>query len=606
MANSSLTLTSLDFDTLKSNFKEYLKAQSTFKDYNFDGSNINVLLDVMSYNSYLNSFYLNMVASEMFLDSAQKIDSVISHAKELNYIPRSAHAAVANVSFTVEASGFTANKLVIPKGTRFSGLNSNGTYTFVTDQSLTFTSSNNTYLVDNIQINEGNYFQDTFVVDYDIESQKFVLSNEFIDINSIQVNVIENSGLSNTEFSFVNTLFGLNNLSEVYFVQAVEGGKYEILFGDGLFGRRPLNGATISVSYIVTTGSDGNGVESFTLSDNIGPVNGGTAEASEITVITPSVWGANQESIENIRFNAPRYYATQQRAVSVDDYASLVYANFGGAVDDVIVYGGQELEPKLYGRVIIAIKPTASTIASSLLKTNIENYLQDFIALPNRVVVSDPDYFYIKVRSSVQFNSKSSTKYSSEIRSLILNTVIDYSRNQLEKFGNDFRYSRFVTQIDNTDNSITSNDTHVKLVKRINPKIDFATSYDIRFNNPAELEGVYAGIAYPDDRVLMSSSFSYINERNEVTPNCYIEDDAVGNLIVYTYIKGLKTVLNNAIGNINYETGAVSITNLKTRDYGNYITLELSTRNKDIIASKNMVLVIEAEDISINVIETLK
>jgi hypothetical protein len=547
-----------------------------------------------------------MVASEMFLDSAQKIDSVISHAKELNYIPRSAHAAVANVSFTVEASGFTANKLVIPKGTRFSGLNSNGTYTFVTDQSLTFTSSNNTYLVDNIQINEGNYFQDTFVVDYDIESQKFVLSNEFIDINSIQVNVIENSGLSNTEFSFVNTLFGLNNLSEVYFVQAVEGGKYEILFGDGLFGRRPLNGATISVSYIVTTGSDGNGVESFTLSDNIGPVNGGTAEASEITVITPSVWGANQESIENIRFNAPRYYATQQRAVSVDDYASLVYANFGGAVDDVIVYGGQELEPKLYGRVIIAIKPTASTIASSLLKTNIENYLQDFIALPNRVVVSDPDYFYIKVRSSVQFNSKSSTKYSSEIRSLILNTVIDYSRNQLEKFGNDFRYSRFVTQIDNTDNSITSNDTHVKLVKRINPKIDFATSYDIRFNNPAELEGVYAGIAYPDDRVLMSSSFSYINERNEVTPNCYIEDDAVGNLIVYTYIKGLKTVLNNAIGNINYETGAVSITNLKTRDYGNYITLELSTRNKDIIASKNMVLVIEAEDISINVIETLK
>lgn len=165
MANSSLNLSSLDFDTLKSNFKEFLKTQSAFKDYNFDGSNINVLLDVMSYNSFLNSFYLNMVASEMFLDSAQKIDSVISHAKELNYIPRSAHCAVANITFTVETTGLTSNKLTLPKGTRFTGYNSNGSYTFVTDLSQTFVSSNNTYLVDNIQVNEGTYFSDSFVVD---------------------------------------------------------------------------------------------------------------------------------------------------------------------------------------------------------------------------------------------------------------------------------------------------------------------------------------------------------------------------------------------------------------------------------------------------------
>lgn len=606
MANSSLTLTSLDFDNLKTNFKEYLKSQSTFKDYNFDGSNISVLLDVMAYNSYLNSFYLNMVASEMFMDSAQKIDSVISHAKELNYVPRSAHAAAANITFTVEASGFASNKLTLPKGTRFSGYNSNGTYTFVTDQSLTFTSSNNTYLVENIQINEGNYFKDTFVVDYDTENQKFVLSNENIDISSITVNVVENSGLSNAEFAYATSLFGLNDLSEVYFIQAVEGGKYEILFGDGLFGRKPLNGASIVVNYIVTTGSDGNGVENFTLSDNLGPSNGGTAVASAISVVTSSVWGANQENIENIRFNAPRYYATQQRAVSIDDYASLVYANFGGAVDDVIVYGGQDLEPKLYGRVVIAIKPTASAIASSLLKNNIVNYLQDYIALPNRVVVTDPEYFYVKVVSTVQYNSRATTKYASEIQSLILNAVIDFSKQHLEKFGNDFRYSKFVTHIDDTDTSITSNDTHVKIVKRINPKIDFATSYNIQFNNPAEQEGIYNGTAYPDERVLTSSTFSYVDEKNNIIPNCYIEDDALGNLIIYTYIKGAKTIVNYNIGVINYETGTVSISNLKTHEYGNYITLELETRNKDIIASKNMVLVIEAEDISVNVIETLK
>ncbi len=604
MANSSLNLSSLDFDTLKSNFKEFLKTQSAFKDYNFDGSNINVLLDVMSYNSFLNSFYLNMVASEMFLDSAQKIDSVISHAKELNYIPRSAHCAVANITFTVETTGLTSNKLTLPKGTRFTGYNSNGSYTFVTDLSQTFVSSNNTYLVDNIQVNEGTYFSDSFVVDYDIENQKFTLSNENVDTSSLTVYVAENG--SNTEYTYASTLFGLNDISTVYFIQAVEGGKYEIKFGDGLFGKKPINGASINVDYIVTNGSDGNGVENFVLSDNIGPGNGGEATASDITVITSSIQGANQESIENIRFNAPRYYATQQRAVSVDDYYSLVRAEFGGAVDDVIIYGGQDLEPKLYGRVIVSIKPTASITASSLLKNDIINYLQDYIALPNRIIVTDPEYFYIDVTTTVQFNSKLTTKYSTEIKSMILDGIINFSKDHLEKFGNDFRYSRFVTHIDSLDQSITSNDTRVKIVKRLTPKLLFATSFDIRFNNGAEQEGYYNGVAYPDERVLGSTSFSYVDEDDNIYPNCYLEDDAVGNVIVYTYLKGVRTVLKADIGTIDYNTGMVTISNLKTADYDGYIELSLTTKNKDIIASKNVVLLIDPVDVNIEIIETIK
>ena len=604
MANSSLNLSSLDFDTLKSNFKEFLKTQSAFKDYNFDGSNINVLLDVMSYNSFLNSFYLNMVASEMFLDSAQKIDSVISHAKELNYIPRSAHCAVANITFTVETTGLTSNKLTLPKGTRFTGYNSNGSYTFVTDLSQTFVSSNNTYLVDNIQVNEGTYFSDSFVVDYDIENQKFTLSNENVDTSSLTVYVAENG--SNTEYTYASTLFGLNDISTVYFIQAVEGGKYEIKFGDGLFGKKPINGASINVDYIVTNGSDGNGVENFVLSDNLGPGNGGEATVSDITVITSSIQGANQESIENIRFNAPRYYATQQRAVSVDDYYSLVRAEFGGAVDDVIIYGGQDLEPKLYGRVIVSIKPTASITASSLLKNDIINYLQDYIALPNRIIVTDPEYFYIDVTTTVQFNSKLTTKYSTEIKSMILDGIINFSKDHLEKFGNDFRYSRFVTHIDSLDQSITSNDTRVKIVKRLTPKLLFATSFDIRFNNGAEQEGYYNGVAYPDERVLGSTSFSYVDEDDNIYPNCYLEDDAVGNVIVYTYLKGVRTVLKADIGTIDYNTGMVTISNLKTADYDGYIELSLTTKNKDIIASKNVVLLIDPVDVNIEIIETIK
>lgn len=604
MANSSLNLASLDFDTLKSNFKEFLKTQSAFKDYNFDGSNINVLLDVMTYNSYLNSFYLNMVASEMFLDSAQKIDSVISHAKELNYTPRSAHCAVANITFNVSASGFTSNKLTIPKGTRFTGFNSNGTFTFVTDLSQTFVTSNNNYLVDNIQVNEGTYFSDSFVVDSGIENQRFVLSNENIDISTISVYVSENG--SNIEYTYASTLFGLNNLSTVYFIQAVEGGKYEIKFGDGLFGKQPINGASINVSYIVTNGSDGNGVDNFVLADNLGPGNGGEATASNITVITPSIQGANQESIEEIRFNAPRYYATQQRAVSIDDYYSLVRAKFGGAVDDVIIYGGQDLEPKLYGRVIVSIKPTASITASSLLKNDIINYLQDYIALPNRIMVTDPEYFYIDVSTTVQFNSKLTTKYSTEIKSMILDGIINFSKDHLEKFGNDFRYSRFVTHIDSLDQSITSNDTRVKIVKRLTPKLLYATSFDIRFNNGAEQEGFYNGVAYPDERVLSSTAFSYVDEDDNIYPNCYLEDDALGSIIVYTYLKGIRTVLKSDIGNIDYASGMVTISNLKTAAYDGYIELSLTTKNKDIIASKNVVLLIDPVDVNIEIIETIK
>jgi len=226
--------------------------------------------------------------------------------------------------------------------------------------------------------------------------------------------------------------------------------------------------------------------------------------------------------------------------------------------------------------------------------------------LPNRVIVTDPEYFYIKINSIVQYNSKLTTKYASEVRSIILNDILEFSSAHLEKFGNDFRYSRFVTHIDDADTSITSNDTHVKIVKRINPKLNYATSYSIAFNNPAELEGVYGGVAYPDERVFNSSSFSYIDEKDNIIPNCYMEDDALGSILVYTYVRGVKTTVNPNIGVIDYESGIVSLSNLKSSYYGNYLLLELKTRNKDIIATKNMVLVIEPEDVTIDVIETIR
>ena len=267
-ANSSLNLTSLDFDGIKKNFVTFLKSQDTFKDYDFSGSNMNVLLDVMSYNTYLNAFYLNMVASEMFLDSAQKLDSVVSHAKELNYVPQSYHSSSANVNIVFETIGLSG-KLSIPQGTIFSGSNSNGAFYFVTNYTANYSSSNNTYYANNVEIYEGSITNQSFAVDYSIDNQRFILSNPNIDLDSLTVYVLEDNGSSNTLFTSVDTLYGLNQHSNVYFIQAAQNNLYEMVFGDGLFGRKPQNGAIVSVNYRICAGPSADGVSKFQLSQNL-------------------------------------------------------------------------------------------------------------------------------------------------------------------------------------------------------------------------------------------------------------------------------------------------------------------------------------------------
>lgn len=619
MANSSLILSSLDFDTQKANFKEFLKSQSVFKDYNFDGSNINVLLDVMTYNTYLNAFYLNMLASEMFLDSAQKYDSIISHAKELNYVPRSAAASVANVSFVaVDTMNELKGKMSIPRGTKFFGYNSNNSYTFVTKQNETFISGNSTFVVDNLQIFEGAYFKDSFVVNYDIENQRYVIPNQNVDISTVEVTVLENNGANTTVFTRADTLFGIDAQSSVFFLQGCENNQYEIVFGDGLFGRKPLNSATVVVEYIVTNGKAGNGVESFTLVDTIGTPSGQSILVEVVNTVTKSENGANQENIESVRFKAPRYFATQQRAVSSDDYSSLILAKFGGQIDDVIIYGGQELEPKQYGRVVVCVKPVESTIAPDYLKDEISNYLKDFIALPNRVIISEPEYFYLDVVSVVQYNKSATIKTSSDIKNDVISYMLQFSDSYIQKFGADFRYSKFVASIDAVNSAITSNNTKVRIIKRIAPLLNYASSFVIDYNNAPELEGIYNGSVYPDERVLDSSLFTYVDEEGVEYPGAFLEDEPVaatpffGRINVCHIVNNSKFVIKQEIGNICYRTsangpaGRVTLRNLKVSSYTNTIDIYLVPSEKDVIANKNMVLMLDSKDINVNVIETVR
>jgi len=613
-ANSSVVLTSLDFDTLKQEFKTFLSTQSVFKDYDYNGSNINVLLDVMAYNSYLNSFYLNMVASEMFMDSAQKYDSVISHAKELNYTPRSARSSIADVTLTLTSD--SSGQIQIPKGTRFSGSNSNGVFTFITNELSSYISVSNTYTAANLTIYEGKYFTDSYIVNYAIESQKYLITNKNVDIDSIEVTVYENNGANTTVFSRAQTLYGLNTTSSVYFLQAAQNNLYEVVFGDGLFGRVPLNGGTVSINYRVSSGIITDGITSFTLIDDLSNSNPKTIRPSSIVVNSSSAGGANQESIDSVKFSAPRYFATQQRAVASDDYSSLVLNNFGGVISDVNVYGGETVEPKKYGRVIIVIKPANGIVAPDYVKNQISNYLTDFIALPNRVEINDPDYLYVSVITYVQYDPKQTTKTISEIQAAVLNSITNYSLNSLEYFGNDLRFSRLSTDIDNSDTSITSNQTDLRAVKRLSPKLNYATSYKLDMNNVIYYEGGTLDTGIPHTELyitsfdthvehasVISDKFTWVSSDGTEYPLSYIADDGAGNLKIYSTIQlNIQAIAN--IGSVDYTNGLIQINNLLTSSYSNYINLYVKTRDSDIYAKNDKIILIDPTDVSIIVTET--
>ncbi len=604
-ANSSLNLSSLDFDTLKGNLVTFLKSQDTFKDYDFTGSNMNVLLDVMSYNTYLNSFYLNMVASEMFLDSAQKYDSVVSHAKELNYVPQSNKSSEAVVDIVFETVGLSG-QLTIPQGTVFSGSNSNGTFYFITTYTATHTSANNTYYANNIEIFEGSVTNQSYITDYTIENQRFILENSNIDLNSLVVNVVENNGYSNTLFTKVDSLYGLDNQSNVYFVQASQNNLYELVFGDGVYGRKPQNGAVVHANYRIAKGSAADGISNFQLSQELDTVNGGIVNIESITTTANSSSGTIAESIEDIRFRAPRWYAAQQRGVSNDDYKSLIYSQFGSFIQDINVFGGQEIEPKQYGSVVVCIKPIGGTIIPNYLKSEIVNYMADKSQM--KIITQDPDYIYIKVNSDVYYNPTQTTLYENDIKNLVLQKISSYSSQYLERFNNNFRYSRFASAIDSTEDSIISNQTEVLLEKRLFPLLNYSTSISFTFDNSADIEvtnpsiGYMPYTAFSDEPVVSSSSFTYITKAGIEYPLCYIRDDNVGNLVVYKDINGIFTIIDGNLGTIDYTTGTINISSFVTSYYNQFVSIYMKPMNKDITVNKTKILLIDVNDVTVNTI----
>jgi len=590
-SNTSINLVNLDFDSFKNQLKTYLKSQSVFQDYDFDGSNMSVLLDILSYNTYLNAFYLNMIGNEMFLDSAQLRESVISRAKELNYLPRSFKSAKAKVVISVLTDG-TKSTITMPKGTTFTSRIGSNTFTFSTDQNIVFSGANNTFVTDEITLYEGPYVNDTFTMNYSDTRQRFILNNPTIDTDSLTVTVIENNGTDVLTYLRATSLFGKQSNSQIYFVQGAENEKYEILFGDGVIGRKPRDNAIIVCDYRITKGELPNGAFKFTTD---GPI-GGFSNVS-ITTVTPASQGLISETIESIKFNAPRYFTSQERAITAEDYKNLLMINFP-EINAVSVYGGEEVSPPQFGKVYIAVDLKNVDGVPDIRKQQYYDFIKPRCSLSIDPVFIDPDFMYLDVESIVRYNINLTALNTESIKDSVLTSIMNFNDTYIDDFDVTMRYSGLVRAIDATDRSIISNDTTVRAIRTLIPNIAREFDYDINFqqalqDNLADLSPVHeAGF------LSAITSTTFISGGKSVK----LEDDGQGNLKLKAVEGSIHTDIN-VIGTVEYSTGQVKIKKLKVDSYpGEFIKIYARTKFKDIDSMFGTILSIREQDVRITVL----
>lgn len=591
MANTGfLDVSELSFDGIKSNLKQFVKAKTEFKDYDFEGSNLNSLLDILAYNTYMNSFYLNMIGSEMFLDSAQIRNSVISHAKELNYLPRSRTSARAKVTFTINTGTDTPGYVVIPSNYTVKTTIDGKTLDFSTDEEIVVLNDGGLYQSDSVYVYEGKNVTEYFTVD---GSVRYILDSENVDTNSIRVTVIKSSvDSSNTVYNFAENLYGLNSNSEIYFLQGYSSNQYEIAFGDGISGRKLANGNIIKVNYRSTNGELGNKASSFTTSSKID----GKYNVSVKTNIA-AVDGSERETIDSIKINAPRHFSSQNRAVTKEDYTNLIVGNYP-QIKTVNIYGGEDADPPQYGKVIISMIPYGS---SPLVSTELKNDIIDFLNNKNisiKPVVVDPEYVYVEIVSDVKYDPSLTNKTATQIKSNVVSKITEFNDTYLTDFGNDLRLSKLMSAIDSTDTSIISNQTDVRAIYKITPTKGYSTRVNFTFANP--IKRPFA-TPYAENEVeaVRSSLFTYT--KNDVNYSAKITDDGNGNLrIYYLTAESKQIILESNIGSVNYDTGEL-LFDINALDYTNSIDIYATLRNSDIVVKNNKYLTIDLDKVFVSV-----
>jgi hypothetical protein len=481
MATPRLQISELDFDQIKTNLKSYLKQQSQFQDYDFEGAGLNILLDILAYNTHYNSYYLNMVANESFLDTALLRDSVVSHAKTLGYTPYSVTAPLAKVNITVESGTTTPGTLTIPKGFSFnSNLIDNLSYNFVTLDALTVTKANTNYFFENVDIYEGslNSYNFTYVENSNPKSI-FVLPDSNLDTSTISVSVSPSAGNTFSEvYTQVTDILDITSESLCFFLQEGRNGNYQIYFGDDVIGKKLTDGAIVTVNYLITNGENANAADGFSPNATIGGFSNIT-----VYVVGVAAGGSNRETVDSIKYSSAAQYATQNRLVTVKDYESYIKSNYP-SIDAISVWGGEDETPKVFGKVFISLKPKSNYFLSETEKQRII----DEVINPKAIVsvaaeIREPEYLYLLANSKVQYDPKKTTLDEETIKAQLKQSIISYKNTNLNTFGAYFVLSDFQDYaISVVNSSILGSESVVRVQKRFTPKLNENASYSIKFN----------------------------------------------------------------------------------------------------------------------------
>jgi hypothetical protein len=603
---SLVNFTDLDFDQIKTSIKDYLRANSNFTDYDFEGSNLSVLIDILAYNTYISSYNANMVSNEVFIDSATLRENVVSLARNIGYIPRSRKAAVANVSFFVEIPDNTIRTVTLKKGIICNSSTFGKTnYTFSVLNDITVPVINNVASFDGIDIYEGTMLSSNFTVNTETYNQRFILENRGIDTSTIGV-LIKNTKDSTYTIKYENSknILDIDNTSRVYFLQEIEDEQYELIFGDGVFGRKLENNNYIIVSYLISNGSNGNGIFSFNFSgllvDNKN--NNITQGISLITTNTASTNGAEIESVNSIRNFAPRQYAAQNRAVTASDYETIIPKIYPEA-ESVSVFGGEELSPPQYGKVFIAIKPFFGDYISNNIKDNIKGELKKYSVAGIVPEILDVKYLYIELDSNIYYNFNQFPD-KDLLKTKVLNNIIDYSNSEeLNKYGARFKYSKYQKLIDSSDSSITSNISKVQIRRDLKVSPNKFTDYEICFKNKFHIKSTLGyNIKSSGFTVSGISKTVYIGD----IPN---KDKKTGNLFLFYLNSDTEPfIVKNSIGTIDYEIGELNISPIKILSaekskLGNPI-IEISAipDSNDILGVQDIYLQIDESKLNVTII----
>jgi|TARA_B110000483_G_scaffold225483_1_gene285154 hypothetical protein len=593
MASNKFIVSDLDFDAIKENLKSFLQDQPEFSDYNFEGSGFAVLLDTLAYNTHYLGFNANMVANEMYLDSADIRKNVVSLAKMLGYTPSSSKSALATVDVTLNNA--TGSSVTMDKGTVFTSTIDTLTYQFVNNEKITMTPQDGVYKFSDVNLYEGTLVSFRYTVDSTDVDQRFIIPSVNADTTTLKV-TIQNSSADSTQtsYSLASGLKGLNNTSRAYFLQETDTGKFQIYFGDDVIGKRLADGNIVIIEYIVGNKTEANGASSFVASSSVGGF-------SDVTVVTKTnaQGGSEAEGKESIRFNAPLQYTSQDRAVTTTDYETLVRSIYPNATS-ISAWGGEDDETPIYGVVKIAVKGQSGVPLTNATKLDIVTKLKSYNVASVRPEIIDPIITSVVLVINAKFDKNSTAKTADTLKSEIVQAITNYNTNTLTAFDGVFRYSKVMGIVDDVDNSILSNITTVKIRKSFTPTLSSSTKYDVYFRNA--IYNPHSG----HEAVLSSTGFKISGNTNEM----FLDDDGMGNVRVYYLVSGIKTVQNATQGTINYATGQITINSLDIASISNIrgsistvIEVTASPLSNDVVPVRDQILEIDVSNSIVNVSE---